>query len=83
MSYIVVDVSEDGEVSVSSYTEEQLLAWLNERAYRAFLNGRDMKFQTKADLFDVVGNFEGPLIIRGEVVQPKAAEVVKSWTVSK
>lgn len=79
MSYFAIYTSEDGDVTISEFTKEELERNLNEKAW-----GEDIQMLAKTggklkglDL----RNLAGLLIIKGEIILPKPQEVVTKYGV--
>ena len=76
-NYIVVSVSEDGDVYMSTLTEDTLKERLNEDYW-----GREVQFLTPGTRSrNLMENGCGIYIIKGEIVTPRAKEVVTQWEV--
>jgi len=73
MKYFVIRSNDEGEVSVAQMDRNELETRLNEYYW-----GDDVQFLNPAD--DLRYN-SGLIIIKGEVVRPKARQVVQEWEV--
>jgi len=72
----VFDFSEDGEVSLDVIEEHRLPAYLNEN----YADQVDKVFLDSIDRRGIEYTV-GTLIIKGEIIKPQPAQVVKTWTV--
>jgi len=75
MTYFVICQDDDGEVFVDKLTKEQLLEHLNEYYW-----GDSEIFSDLPD-FDLAAWHSGLLIIKGEIVVPRAVEKITSFEV--
>lgn len=73
MWYFAIYSSEDGDISVTRLSKEELEARLDEDYW-----GGGLKFLTAGD--DIEAN-TGLMIIKGEQVIPKPKKVVEAWEV--
>lgn len=71
--YFVINTSEDGDVSLSVLTKEELEGRLNEDYWGRpkFLDASDRDLREE----------DGLIIIRGKSIQPKPRTTVKEWEV--
>lgn len=78
MAYFVISCNEDGEIRVHSFSEKELLKELNAEPGDGFCSLDEIK-TTFNDKDDYDPNYWGNracLIIKGEIVVPKAEQVV-------
>lgn len=75
-NYFVIHSDEDGEVTISNFTEEELLKELEENTWetKGFIT-------TISDTYQDLQNLDSDklLIIKGEIVKPKPKNIVKSY----
>lgn len=78
MAYFIIHNSEDGEVSVHQMDAEELQKKLKEDYW-----GTGKKFILPNDIFDCDPNYWGGklLIIKGEIIVPKAKQTIIEYEV--
>lgn len=80
MKLILISCSEDGDHHIEILSEEEFLQRLNRKDY-----GDDPKFLPELNMLKAGGSLDlnyahGYILIRGEVIQPKAKTVVQEFT---
>lgn len=75
--YFVIRGSEDGDASISAHTAEDL----NKKLAEGYWGEAGPKWATALPGFDIREFSPYGVIIKGEIVVPKAVDVVKSWEV--
>lgn len=84
MNYFTIEISEDGDVYFYMYTKEEFLDEINERLG----DGEEIEFATAKEVRlmsgDLMGSYRGKIIaIAGEVIIPKAKNVVKKFIIEE
>ncbi len=74
--YYVIISSEDGEPSVKEMTKEQVLKMFVPNEYGDYYYG---KREALSELPGDISNFDGVVIIKGEIVVPKPRKVVTEY----